>query len=446
MSAQAAPAVASGAASLQQPAAAAASSDTAAHSLNSLTASSTPRIALLASFITQQQVQQRYASVESTFLSATAALRQAMEKRDKFKAACNSNPPAIRLPSSMQMQLVKHAKLTAVDGDAAFYQKQIAALQAIESESAAKVYAVLLEAKDKHIAHLQTQANVLPFLLRTLKEYRQFVVAYAADFDSRIGPSESPAAAASDSAAASATSASSASSISLFFPIDDAVNHFDSHLQKRVNELILADVNDRQTRQAAKAQAIVEDSKAQEEVLDGAHTGKTIAMIVQQELRQQLRQLQQQQQRAAKQPRSAPTAAMTAPGSNTHRDNSRSNVRFNSVDSSHSSPKPSSSGHSRPRNPKRAAAESSEQLQITTQGHNRSVSSRKHAGHKANNDSSHSHSKNVRGGDRSQTQHRPSTKQQQPQQQPASSNPQRARGQDKERNSKGPSRPPHSRL
>ena len=421
--------------------------DTAALSLTSLNASSAARLALLTRFIAQPQVQQRYAAAESDYLSASTALHQAMEKRDKFKAACNSNPPAIRLPSSMQMHLVKHAKLTPVATDAAFYREQIAALELIESESAAKIYTTLLAAKNKHIAHLQAQANVHAFLQRTLKDYRQFVVAYAADFDNRYGAP--PAAAASSSSAASAASAaSSASEPASSFPINDAVNHFDSHLQQRVNELILLTVTDQQTRLANKAQAIVEDSKAQEQVLAGAHSGESIAMIVQQKvapLQQQLRQLLQQQQRTAQQtPHSAAAVAVTAPRSNTQHKHSKSNAHVTFDGSSHSSakPKPSSTlAHdARPRNRKRSADEPSEQLQITAQGHDRSVTSRGHAGHAANNDSSNSRSKNVRGGDRSLTPNRRTTKQQQ-----SSPNPQREKSQGTERNSRGAPRPSHSR-
>lgn len=415
--------------------------DSAAPSLTSLTPSSAARLALLTGFIAQPQVKQRYAAAEDAYLTASAALRQAMEQRDKFTASCTSDPPAIRLPSSMQMQLVKHAKLTPVADDPAFYREQIAALERIESESAAQIYKTLLAAKDKHVAHLHTRANAHSFLLRTLKDYTQFVTSYAADFDSRCGPPAAAAAASSSSSAAPASESSSS------FPIREAISHFDSHLQQRVNGLIMLAVNERQTRLAAKAQATVEDNKAQEQVLAGAHTGQSIEMIVQQKvapLQKQLQQLQQQQHRASHPPRSAVPSA--APRSNSQRTHSKPNATVAFANTSHASSKPSTpsdaSSDSRPRDRghKRPAAEPSEQLQITAQGRNRSVSSREHAGHAANNDSSNPRSKNVRGGDRSHTPNRRTNQQLQ-----SATNPHRERSQGTERNSRGAPRPSHSR-
>lgn len=423
-------------------AAGASASDSAAPSLTSLTSSSAARLALLTGFIAQPQVKQRYAAAEDAYLTASAALRQAMEQRDKFTASCTSNPPAIRLPSSMQMQLVKHAKLTPVADDPAFYREQIAALERIESESAAQIYKTLLAAKDKHVAHLQTRANAHSFQQRTLKDYQQFVTSYAADFDSRCG-SPPAAAAVSSSAPSSASAAASASS----FPISEAIHHFDSFLQQRMNELIMLAVNEQQTRLAAKAQATVEDNKAQEQVLAGAHTGQSIEMIVQQKvapLQKQLQQLQQQQHRASHPPRSAVPPA--APRSSSQRTHSKPNAKVAFANTSHASSKPSTpsdtSGDSRPRDRghKRPAAEPSEQLQITAQGRNRSVSSREHAGHSANNDSSNPRSKNVRGGDRSHTPNRRTNQQLQ-----SATNPLRERSQGTERNSRGAPRPSHSR-
>jgi len=424
-------------------------SDIAAFSLtHSLNTSAAARLTL---FIAKPHVKERYTAAADAYLSATVALRQAMEQRDKFKAACNSNPPAIRLPSSMQMQLVKHAKLTPVAGDPAFYREQTAALERIESESATQIYATLLAAKDKHIAHLQSQANAHSFLARMKKEHEQFVQAYATDCDKSYGtPPAAAAAAAASSSAALASAAASSSAPSSFFPFNEAVAHFDSFLQQSVNELVMLTVDERQARLAAKAQALVEDSKAQEQVLAGAHTGESIAMIVQQKvapIQQQLQRLQQQQQRtsAAQPPQSRPAAAPpAAPRFNTHRSHSKSNAPVTFADTPHSSSKPSSSpaaAGSRPRaNRKRQADEPSEQLQITAQGRDRSVSSRGHAGHAANNDSSNPRSKNVRGGDRSHTPSRRAT-----QLQSSSPNPQRQRSKGRERNSRDTHRPPHSR-
>jgi hypothetical protein len=409
----------------QEPAAAvAAGSNDNTHSLHSSNPSSASP--LLTQFVAMPTVQQRYTDAENEFMTGQQELRQAREERDKFKSACTAQSPAIRLPSSLQMKLVKRAKLTPVPGDAAFYRDQTTALQNIETEAAAKIFETLLAAKDKRIAYLLTRASPLSFLSRKSQEHKAFVSAYAADFNSSFDATPSSA---------------SASSVSSTFPIAEVVQHFDDHMARRTNELIMLNVQVLQERREAKIKATVEESKAQEKVLAGAHTGESIAMLADRAVKQQVAPLQQQMrqlhQRVQHQ-RDTQHSAPTGRRRETRPAHTPKTARFDRIAITSSSAASTSTpiGRSRQHSGKRAADVPAEQLQISTEGQNRSVFSRHHPGHAANNSASKPISKNAQGGDRSNHTNRPTN---------ASSNSHRAKGNERERNSKEPHPPPHSR-
>ena len=272
--------------------------------------------------------------------------------------------------------------------------------------------------------------------------------AYAADYDSRIGaPSSSQTAMDLDPTPTSAHSATASATFSCF-PLEDAVTHFRDSMQQRVNRLALLSVQDQQARRVAKLNAAIAESKAQETVLAGAHTGVTISTLAKLATKPQFAALHQtvrQLKQAQKAPRTSRDQAVSATAKPRAAQFSEhhSSSHLNNAASKSSPEAPPTNRH---RGAKRAAEIPVTDLKMTTQNHQqRSVSSRQHAGHAANTASAPSQSKNARGGDRStgtrQLNHRSQQQQQQQQQQQASStNSQRARNPDTGRNSNEPHR------
>jgi len=277
----------------------------AAHDLASNTHTlpvSDPAADTLAQFLSRPAVLQRFASACSSYERAVEELDAARAARDKFVAACTKHLPATSLPPSLQLRLVTKAKLTPVAGSADFYGSELATLQQIEKEASTRIYDTLKQAKDKHVAHLQSQCNAHAFLHRSQQEHRQFVSAFAADYDAAYG--SPPASSTAEAASAAASASSSASSSS--FPLEAAVADFVQRLQSHISAHLMQGVDARRAEFERKQRAAAEESKAQETVLAGAHTGQTIAMVAERTvakrvapLQKQVQQLQKQQQQRA---------------------------------------------------------------------------------------------------------------------------------------------------
>jgi len=253
--------------------------------------------ATLATFLARPAVQERFADACLSYERAVEELDAARATRDKFVAACTKHLPATSLPPSLQLKLVVRAKLTPVAGSPDFYSSEIAALQQIEKEASARIYDTLKQAKDRHVAHLQSQCNAHSFLERHLQEHKRFVSAFAADYDAAYGspPAASPAPA--DPAAASASSSACSSS----FPLDAAVADFMQRLRSHISAHLMQGVDARRAEFERKQRAAAEESKAQETVLAGAHTGQTIAMVAERTVAKRVAPLLKQVQHLQKQ-------------------------------------------------------------------------------------------------------------------------------------------------
>lgn len=247
--------------------------------------------ATLQQFLLRPGVKQRYADAIDTFTAARNELHTMEASLAKFTKVCNSHPPSIRLPSSMQLNIVKRAQLPAVTSDPSFHSAASAELQRIESETSSQIYEILLKAKTKHVEHLRSQCNAHSFAFRILESHRQFVTEFASEYDRNFGI-QSHAAASS----AATTPAHSA------FPLDAAVTHFRDYLNEQLVRLVMLGVEelnaDRERRKAAAAA----EYAAQEQTLAGAHTGETISLLANRAvdrrlapIKQQLTQLQHQQ-------------------------------------------------------------------------------------------------------------------------------------------------------
>jgi hypothetical protein len=214
---------------------------------------------LLAQFLQQPLVRQRLHDAGGAYLDACKALKVARSALDKFKAACNRTPGVVTLPRSLQLRLVEHSRLPAVDGQPAFFADCTAALQAVERTATADAYKALLGAKEKHLAHLASVASVPAFLAHAVAAHRTFVADYARDVDAAWGGNSG-------------------------FSVDAAVTDFETQLQTHVNDLFLSNLNDAQQQRAQDQLAAAADRTAQEQVLAGAHTGATIASLARREV------------------------------------------------------------------------------------------------------------------------------------------------------------------
>ena len=209
--------------------------------------------ALLQQFLQHPSVQQRYAASVAKYAEAAAAHAHAKEQFALFERACNKHAPALRLPKTLQLDLVKRARMPTVEGAPTFFQEVTEELRKIEADATKSIYDALCKAKKIHIAHLASRSHALQFIAAETAAYKEFLLAHAQEFNSRYGRD--------------------------VFPTAQAAADFQQHLQRNVNDSVLQSVLLAQQQQTAAAARAVEESKAQEQVMAGAHNGQTIAAI-----------------------------------------------------------------------------------------------------------------------------------------------------------------------
>lgn len=277
------PAGATGASSALQPA--------------STTQPTTQSSSILQTFLAQPAVRQHFHSAVGRFLSARKLLKDQERSLAKLKSACALSG----LPKSMRLDIVTRTKLPSVDGLPEFFAADVATLRQIEKDASDRVAKALTEAKERHVAHLRTAVHLQSFIENECASYQSFVQGHAQAF-----------------ASASGTAASD-------FPVSQALAEFREALRKDCEAHVMQDVmKEQQAKEEAKQESI-DDAKAQESVLAGAHNGQTIKAIankaVLEELKKQLTPLQEkldklQQQRQDKEKFFPPSAQPAASASN----------------------------------------------------------------------------------------------------------------------------------
>jgi hypothetical protein len=264
--------------------------------------SNTESSTILLTFLAQPAVKAHFHSTVGRFLSARKLLKDQERSLSKLTAACASSG----LPKSMRLEIVNRTNLPTVEGHPEFFAADVAALRQIEKETSERVAKALITARQRHIDHLRKEVNLSSFLQSACAEYDTFVQEHAQSF-----------------ASASGTAASD-------FPSGQALEAFRKDLRARCEELLMNDImKERQEKEEAKQEAI-DDIKAQETVLAGAHTGATIKAIadkaVQEGLMNKLTPLQEQvrrlqQERKDKEkffPPAPQPSASTLPPANQH--------------------------------------------------------------------------------------------------------------------------------
>lgn len=225
-------------------------------------------------------------SFTATFDSTLAKFKQYYEQwqdatanMEKFIAACSANSPAITLPRSLRWKLTQQSRLTAVEGNEAFYSDEIADLKQIEKEASEKAYTMLKKAKEKHVAYLKQKINPHAFLLASTEEFKNTIASFTRQFSSLAG---SPLPAAAPAAASSAAAASSSSSSHSH--IQHTINVFHKKLSGEITQFLMERTNTTIAEEKKKELDKRERREAEQTVLAGAHTGQTISMIVEKQL------------------------------------------------------------------------------------------------------------------------------------------------------------------
>lgn len=243
---------------------------------NNTIAPAVPSSSLSSSLLAQfdDTLVQRVDSAVGDYRKRMKKLKEATAALDRFKQICNRESPNITLPTSLKLNLVKAAKLPPVEGQPDFHKECTSALQQIERETNKQVYEALLQAKQKHITHLQPMTNVPTFITATCATFNEFAQQYATDIDSRCGSGA--------------------------FPLADAKSKFQSQLEQCISDVVLRSVqHDREEREKQEHMQ-QQDHQAQERVLAGIGTGETIKQVALQTVEQQLQPVRQKLQHLAR--------------------------------------------------------------------------------------------------------------------------------------------------
>ena len=353
-----------------------------AHSSHPSSATPSARDAQLSSFLALAEVRKRYAAPRTELSAAMVELSNAQRHLDNFKQACNHAAPSFSLPVSVAPKLATKANLSrlAPASEPNLLASEIHSLKEIEREMSQKVYPVMLEAKTKVVQYWAQQANAQRFTASAIAAHTTFVEQYAAQSNIHYIPS-------------SQLAAASAAHDDFTFPTAAAVAHFASHLHAEVGRVVAESIEQRQAEKARKDAAALDEHKAQETVLGGAHTGETIGLIA--------------TKAATRVAKDAVAHALQASTSSTHSSATAANSSSNRSANPHAHPQ--HAGHKQ--QPKRRLADSSSNargsgLHISSNAYgDRNVRQRSHnAKHANSTSSSNPHPKNAKGGDRPQPQ------------------------------------------
>ena len=213
-------------------------------------------------------VQLRYSDAPNAFMTARVEHDKAVADLATFTAKCKPNAPAIQLPRSLRMTLVKKVKWTPVAEQEKFYAADNAMLEQIEREASIKIFDAITEGKKRRIAHLAAACNVRAFTAQATQLYEDFVRSQTAYFNSVYGAEIDP-----SSASSLATPADS-------FPVREAVAHFAQHLETQIMGLVMLKGAELIALQEKKLLAAQAEREAQETVMAGAHSGQTIKKVV----------------------------------------------------------------------------------------------------------------------------------------------------------------------
>ena len=256
---------------------------------------------MLLAYLNTPAAQQHYDGAILPFLTLHKELQAAKESLEKFRAACNkSGADRPTLPASLKLSISERARLPTVEGQPDLFKDEQKELQSIETDATKRTIDVLLKAKEKHIAALQSKANAQNFKEKATSSYMEFLTPHARQFDELQGvdpaPSLSQAAAASSSAAPA-----SSSSLPLRFPVDEARLHFQKHITSRVDSTVFELLAKQKERLERKKRQHEESVAAKERILQGASSGETLTALANKAAKQAIAPLQRDVHRLTEQ-------------------------------------------------------------------------------------------------------------------------------------------------
>lgn len=281
-----------------------------------------PPSQLLLAYLSTTVAKQHYDGAILPFLTLHKELQSAKESLEKFKVACNKRGAAqLSLPQSLKLSIVERARLPTVEGQPDMFKEELKELQSIESEATKRTAEVLLKAKEKHIAALQSKANAQSFKAKASSVYLEFLTQHAKEFDELQGASSTPNPAGPAAASASAGSASPASSSQpLRFPLVEAQHHFEQHINSRVDSTVFDLLAKQQERLERKKRQHEESVAAKEQILQGATSGQTLTALANKAaqsaiapLQRELHRMSEQSKRQKTEHRAATRAPATVP-------------------------------------------------------------------------------------------------------------------------------------
>jgi len=208
-------------------------------------------------------IQQLLTSAVKEFTEANAASSKTQQALDRFKSIGVKEGRLKQLPKSLRLEMKSRARFTDVPGDDSFYANELDDIRRLERETSDKYYDILVKAKEKHIEHLGKKCNMKDFLPAVLKEFRLKGEEYASDWNkrNRVKDLRNP------------------SDATFAFPVEKMFARFEKELMARLTAITRNQLHGKEEEKQQQADQLIQQHKAQESVLTGAHTGETIANV-----------------------------------------------------------------------------------------------------------------------------------------------------------------------
>ena len=232
---------------------------------------------LLNDFFQDETVAAHLKNARHSYLDANRAVKEARSGLARFEAVCHRAAPRLELPKSMRIPWTKNAVLSDPSDAPGLLQDERAALALIEADCTKRAFDVLCLAKRKIISQLETHILVNTHVGKHTSMFSKYVREYATKVEARLRPA---------AAAPSATP-----SVSFVFPVSVAIARFTDTLRQDTNAIVRQLTHEEMRQDSESAATAVLDSKAQEQVLAGAHSGTTIKHLAEQVIRQRLQPL-----------------------------------------------------------------------------------------------------------------------------------------------------------
>lgn len=232
---------------------------------------------LLNDFFQDETVAAHLRTARHSYLDANRAVKEARSGLARFEAVCHRAAPKLELPKSMRIPWTKNAVLSDPSDAPGLLQDERAALALIEADCTKRAFDVLCLAKRKVISQLETHIIVNTHVGKHTSMFSKYVREYAAKVEARLRPA--------------AAASSAMPSVSSVFPVSVAIARFTDTLRQDTNAIVRRLTNEEMRQDSESAATAALDSKAQEQVLAGAHSGTTIKRLAEQVIRKRLQPL-----------------------------------------------------------------------------------------------------------------------------------------------------------